>query len=289
MNPVVLDGQTLSNKICRELRDKCDMLKLDGIQPRLMIITSGQDEASQIYCKHKIKRCQEIGIQAEVKHFDFLTTHNLINAQITSNIPIIFQMPMTGNVELEHLPLIVKNPFVDVDGCIHPINTFKIFHGQTPPNYPCTAKGIMRLLSEYNIELEGKSVCVIGRSNIVGRPIVHMMEQANATVTLCHSKTPDQVMYKAIQNADIIVSAVGQPNTIKFDRANIVSCWNINWNEKIVIDAGINRDENGKLCGDIEPVIYNHCKMYTPVPGSVGPMTVAMLMENVLEYYENFC
>lgn len=282
--PIILDGKALADKICAELKDRADKQKAAGITPRLTIVTSGDDAASKIYVRNKIRRAEEIGIAVNVVHHDELLFDDATEAYDWH--PIIYQMPMTGDVSLHDLDLIVDYPRHDVDGFVSSENVAALATGNQPHNYPCTPKGIMRLLAEYAIPLEGKSACVIGRSNIVGRPVARMLEQVGATVTVCHSKTPEKVMYDAVQRADVVVCAVGRPGILNLDRANIVTSWNIDWSDKVLIDVGMNRDANGKLCGDIDPEIYRLCKAYTPVPGGVGPMTVAILMENVITHYD---
>lgn len=284
MTPIIMDGKAVADKICKELRDHCDMMRLDGIQPKLTIITSGDDNASKVYVRNKVRRCEEIGIEVDVRHYALLDALDVYLLCASVDNPMIIQEPITGkatHVDVSKHTL----PWYDVDG-FSEFNVSAVAMGFEPEYYPCTPKGIMRLLAEYAVPLEGKSVCIIGRSNIVGRPIARMMEQVGATVTLCHSKTPENVLYEAIKNADVVVSAVGKRNIISYNRANIVAHWNMDWSDKVIVDVGINRDENGKLCGDIGMDIKDCCKMYTPVPGGVGSMTVAMLMENVIEYYE---
>lgn len=281
--PIILNGKALADKICAELKDSADKQKAAGITPRLTIVTSGEDAASKVYVRNKIRRAEEIGIVVNVVHHDAMCFDDATEAYDWH--PIIYQMPITGDISLHDLDLIVDTPHHDVDGFVSSVNVAALAMGKKPCNYPCTPKGIMRLLAEYAIPLEGKSACVIGRSNIVGRPMARMLEQVGATVTVCHSKTPEKVMYDAVRRADVVVCAVGRPGVLSLDRANIVTSWNIDWSDKVLIDVGINRDDNGKLCGDIDPEIYRHCKAYTPVPGGIGPMTVAMLMENVIEYY----
>lgn len=284
---IEMNGKILSDKICKELRDRCDMMRLDGIQPKLTIVTSGNDNASQVYVRNKVKRCEEIGIEVDVRHFAPLDSLDIAMVCSTVCNPMIIQEPIVGKANHESVANYIV-PEYDVDGFSY-LNAGMLANGSQPHYYPCTPKGIIRLLGEYAVPLEGKSVCVIGRSNIVGRPIARMMEQVGATVTLCHSKTPENVLYEAIKNADVVVSAVGKRNIVSYNRANIVTCWKMDWSNKVIVDVGVNRDENGKLCGDIGMDIKDCCKMYTPVPRGVGPMTVAMLMENVIEYYEKFC
>lgn len=281
---IEMNGKILSDKICKELRDRCDMMRLDGIQPKLTIVTSGNDNASQVYVRNKVKCCEEIGIEVDIRHFTSLDSLDIAMLCSTVCNPMIIQEPIAGKANHESVANYIV-PEYDVDGFSY-LNAGMLANGSQPHYYPCTPKGIMRLLAEYAVPLEGKSVCVIGRSNIVGRPIARMMEQVGATVTLCHSKTPENVLYEAIKNADVVVSAVGKRNIVSYNRANIVTCWKMDWSNKVIVDVGMNRDENGKLCGDIGMDIKDCCKMYTPVPKGVGPMTVAMLMENVIEYYE---
>lgn len=281
---IEMNGKILSDKICKELRDRCDMLRLDGIQPKLTIVASGNDNASQVYVRNKVKRCEEIGIEIDIRHFASLD--NLDIAMLCSTIcnPMIIQEPIAGKANHDSVANYIV-PEYDVDGFSY-LNAGMLANGSQPHYYPCTPKGIMRLLAEYTVSLEGKSVCVIGRSNIVGRPIARMVEQVGATVTLCHSKTPESVLYEAIKNADVVVSAVGKRNIVSYNRANIVTCWKMDWSNKVIVDVGMNRDENGKLCGDFSEELKQKAAYYTPVVGGVGAMTVAMLMENVIEYYE---
>lgn len=278
--PVILDGKALADKICLDLKDRADKLKAAGITPRLTIVTSGDDAASKVYVRNKVRRAEEIGIEVSVDHYDELYFDDV--AELYDWHPIICQMPISGDVTLDDLGFIIDEARYDVDGFVCLENVARLASGQKPQNYPCTPKGIIRLLAEYAIPLAGKSVCIIGRSNIVGRPLARMMEQAGATVTLCHSKTPDGFLAEVLAAVDIIVSATGV-------RKMVSSCYQFPYlNEQVFVDVGMNRDENGKLCGDIDPEIFKHCYAYTPVPGGVGPMTVAMLMENVIECYERY-
>ena len=158
--------------------------------------------------------------------------------------------------------------------------------GEKPYHRPCTPSGVMRLLKEYNIPLEGKNALVIGRSNIVGRPMAMMLEHAGCTVTVAHSKTDSGLLPTLFSCADIVVSAVGKKNIVSL---NDLDDWDVEGlKSKIVIDVGMNRDENGKLCGDFSEELKQKAAYYTPTPGGTGPMTVAMLMQNVIEFYENY-
>ena len=156
--------------------------------------------------------------------------------------------------------------------------------GEKPCHCPCTPSGVMRLLEEYNIPLEGKNALVIGRSNIVGRPMAMMLEHAGCTVTVAHSKTAKDSLIENFVSADIVVSAVGKRNVV----SDVEFLSSKRLKDKVLIDVGMNRDENGKLCGDFSEELKQKVAYYTPVPGGVGAMTVAMLMQNVIEYYENY-
>lgn len=280
----ILDGKVLADKICTELKHRMDAVKENYLSatPSLVIVTSGDDAAGKVYVRNKVRRCEEIGIKADVRHFDAVTPQ-IVDQIAMENIPVIFQMPMTGTATMETLQSYQWSGY-DMDGFVDLNNVAKLSTGKQPMYYPCTPKGIMRLLAEYAISLEGKSVCILGRSNIVGRPLSWMMERVGATVTLCHSKTPEETLYRAIQMADVVVSATGVRNVISRDA--MLQYGEFDVSKKVFVDVGMNRDENGKLCGDIDPLMLEASAAYTPVPGGVGPMTVAMLMENVVEYYE---
>ena len=286
----ILDGKSTADRICAELKMRLDSIRHElaeqNEQPRLVIVTSGDDEASKVYVRNKVKRCEEIGIQPIIKHFDMLSIFDVYDLLDTYNMcPMIFQMPITGDVDLIDIRCAVEEDLRDVDGFVDGFNVAQLASGFKGEFLPCTPKGVMRLLREYDIDVDGKSVCIIGRSNIVGRPLLWMMEQEGATVTLCHSHTPERTLYQAVAAADIVVSATGVRKVIEMDKLLQYASWNAT--DKVFVDVGMNRDENGKLCGDIDPQILQAAAAYTPVPGGVGPMTVAMLMENVVQYYES--
>jgi len=282
-----LDGKALADRICGDLKDRCDVLRGNGITPRLTIVTTNSDPASFVYIRNKIRRCKEIGIEVDVQCFSTIGVAEIRKLYKEDAIikPIIFQMPLKTEyyVSLEKLRDLVS-PEADVDGFLNTRNIAAVASGRAPANYPCTPKGITRLLDEYQIPVEGENVCVIGRSNIVGRPLARILGQKNATVTLCHSKTNKDDLVIVLGAADIIVSATGNKDLFSFkylfghDREFLST--------KTIVDVGINYDEKGRLCGDFPAWAYEHCKAYTPVPGGVGPMTVAMLMENVILFYE---
>ena len=281
---IKMDGKALADKICLDLKARCDALKSRNINPVLTIVTSGEDSASKVYVRNKVKRCEEIGIKADVQHFDKLDCVGVDNIVGSIQNPIIVQEPITGGAT--HVYVAGKLfALYDVDGFSH-LNMALLATGEKPYHRPCTPSGVMRLLEEYNIPLEGKNVLVIGRSNIVGRPMAMMLEHAGCTVTVAHSKTDSGLLPTLFSCADIVVSAVGKKNIVAL---NDLDDWDMEGlKSKIVIDVGMNRDENGKLCGDFSEELKQKAAYYTPVPGGVGAMTVAMLMQNVIEFYENY-
>ncbi len=275
-----MDGKALADKICLDLKARCAKLIESGIHPTLTIVTTGDNSASKVYVRNKIKRCEEIGIKADVRHFDYLTEDKFFELHREVDNPIIVQEPITGEVDHEFVAEYL-NPVQDVDG-FSETNVACLAMGAKPYNYPCTPMGVMTLLEEYNIPVESKKVLVIGRSNIVGRPMAMMLEHEGATVTLAHSKTKN--MLSEFVSADIIVSATGRRNILNEDVAELLL--HDRMPEQVIIDIGMNRDENGKLCGDFSEDFKAKFKLWTPCPGSTGPMTVAMLMENTIAYYE---
>ena len=281
---IKMDGKALADKICLDLKARCDTLKSRNISPVLTIVTSGEDSASKVYVRNKVRRCEEIGIKADVRHYNKLDCVDVDNIEDSIQNPIIVQEPITGNATHAY---VAGKLFAldDVDGFSH-LNMALLATGEKPYHRPCTPSGVMRLLKEYNIPLEGKNALVIGRSNIVGRPMAMMLEHAGCTVTVAHSKTDSGLLPTLFSCADIVVSAVGKKNIVAL---NDLDDWDVEGlKSKIVIDVGMNRDENGKLCGDFSEELKQKAAYYTPTPGGTGPMTVAMLMQNVIEYYENY-
>lgn len=274
---MLLDGKQVSNEIKENLKNK---VKNYLIKPCLVVIQVGHDEASNVYIRSKEKACNEVGIY--FKHIFFEETvkeREIINKIIELNNDeyvhgILIQLPIPERFNTAKLiNLIHKNK--DVDG-LTDSNAGKLFKNQYQ-SIPCTPQGVMKLLEHYQIDLKGKKVTVIGKSNLVGKPLSMLLLDKGATVTICHSKTED--IKEHTINADIIVTAVGKRNILTEDMVK---------DGVIVIDVGINRDENGKLCGDVDfENISKKASYITPVPGGVGPMTVAMLLENVIKNYEN--
>ena len=279
---IKMDGKALADKICLDLKARCDVLKSRNINPVLTIVTSGEDSAGKVYVRNKVRRCEEIGIKADVRHYDYLNYAECDDIIYSVWNPIIVQEPIVGNVG--HFDVSSRiSSMMDVDGFTH-INMGLLATGEKPYHRPCTPSGVMRLLEEYNIPLEGKNALVIGRSNIVGRPMAMMLEHAGCTVTVAHSKTTKDSLIKNFVSADIVVSAVGKRNVVS--DAEFLPSKRLK--DKVLIDVGMNRDENGKLCGDFSEELKQKAAYYTPTPGGTGPMTVAMLMQNVIEFYENY-
>lgn len=280
-----MDGKALADKICFKLKERCNKLIELGIHPALVIVTTGDDAASKLYVRNKVKRCEEIGIVPVIKHYDYLTKADFLSLVSINKAPIIVQEPITGEIDHSYVAGIL-NPYQDVDGFTY-LNVGKLATGGKPYNYPCTPNGVMALLHEYGVEIEGKNALVIGRSNIVGRPMAMMLEHEGATVTIAHSKTKNLLGH--IFNADIVVSATGHRMTnIEQNVADVKKILGVSnpMIDKVIIDVGMNRDENGKLCGDFSEDFKAKFGLWSPTPGSTGPMTVAMLMENTIKFYE---
>lgn len=261
-----------------ELKDKIEELNKEGINPKLVVIHANQDEASNVYISKKRKMCEELGILEEEYDFD----ENVMQTDILELIEklnndktvhgILVQLPIYNHLGTPEI-LEAISPSKDVDG-FHPVNIGKIMQG-TGGIAPCTPKGVMTILDELGIELEGKNATVIGRSIIVGRPMGALLLNRGATVTTCHSKTKD--LKEHTKNADILVVAVGKPHLVTEDMVK---------EGAIVIDVGINRVD-GKLIGDVDTEnVAKKAKYITPVPGGVGLTTVYTLMENVIELAE---
>ena len=282
---IKMDGKALADKICLDLKARCDTLKSRNINPVLTIVTSGEDSASKVYVRNKVKRCEEIGIKADVRHYDYLTEQDFLDLNREVDNPIIVQEPITGEVDHDFVAEYL-NLVQDVDGFAD-YNVARLATGGKPYNYPCTPNGVIALLHEYGVEIEGKNALVIGRSNIVGRPMAMMLEHEGATVTIAHSKTKNLLGH--IFNADIVVSATGHRMTnIEQNVADVKKILGVSnpMADKIIIDVGMNRDENDKLCGDFSEDFKAKFGFYTPDIGGTGPMTVIMLMTNTIKFYE---
>lgn len=284
--PIILDGKRVANEIAEDLKKRCEILKANHIFPKLIIFTN-TDDASKVYVRNKVKRCEEIGIEAITypisKFEDFGVAANTYDFYET---PYILQEP-SNLTKFQNTVFVDQYYHTDVDG-FSASNLGKLFKNEEKDGLTyfkaCTPKGIITLLDYYNIFIESQKVVILGRSNIVGRPMAAMMLNRDATVSVCHSKTPRNIFDDEISTADIIISAVGKANML-----SDYSPWIYQYKfaNKILIDVGMNRDENDKLCGDFCKEALEHCYAYTPVPGGVGPMTVISLCENVIEFYEN--
>ena len=270
----IINGKELAKKIRQDLKEEVEGLKQKGITPKLAVIMVGNDSASAVYVRNKSKACNEIGIAFE----EFLLEENTTREQLLGLIKelnqredvhgILLQSPIPKHLDIREAFNAIDDK-KDVDG-FHPINVGKLAIGEDC-FISCTPAGVMKMLEEYKIEIQGKNAVVIGRSNIVGKPLAQCLLNKNATVTICHSKTKN--IAEIAKQADILVAALGKP---KFVTADMVK------DGAVVIDVGINRNENGKLVGDVDfENIEPKASYITPVPGGVGPMTIAMLMTNV--------
>lgn len=273
----IIDGKELAKKVRLELKDEVEKLKKDeNIHPKLAVIMVGSDPASQIYVRNKSKACDEIGIEFE----EFLLDENTTQKELLDLIDrlnenekvngILLQSPIPKNLDINEAFRRIS-PEKDVDG-FNPVNVGKLTLGQKG-FVSCTPFGVIKMLEEYNIDIEGKNAVVLGRSNIVGKPMSQCLLNKNATVTICHSKTKN--INDITKNADIIVAAIGKKEFVKGDMVK---------EGAVVIDVGINRGEDGKLKGDVDfEEVSKKASYITPVPGGVGPMTIAMLMTNVVK------
>lgn len=272
----ILDGKKLRDKIIENLKAKVDTFEE---KPTLVVILVGENPASKIYVNNKKKMAEKIGIHSEVINYPA----NITEAELLDKIEelnnnkkvtaILVQLPLPKHISKDNVMNKII-PSKDVDG-FTPYNFGKLFSGETPTVYPCTPKGILLLLDEYNIEIEWKHVVIVGRSNIVGKPLSQMMLNKNATVTICHSHTKN--LSQITKTADILVSAVGK-NIIEGEMLK-TDC--------VIVDVGIFKDENGKTRGDVDFESASKIASFiSPVPGGVGPMTIASLMLNTVELFE---
>ncbi|QIW55568.1 bifunctional methylenetetrahydrofolate dehydrogenase/methenyltetrahydrofolate cyclohydrolase [Pseudolactococcus raffinolactis] len=272
----LIDGKALADKMAVELKAKVDDLKSAGVTPGLVVILVGENPASQVYVRNKERRATAAGFNSEVIRLSEDTTETALLeliAQLNQDNKwhgILVQLPLPAHISEEKI-LLAIDPDKDVDG-FHPTNMGRLWSGN-PVMIPSTPAGIMVMLETYGVEVAGKNALVIGRSNIVGKPMAQMLLDQHATVTIAHSRT--QNLPELAKQADILVVAIGRGNfvTAEFVKPGAV-----------VIDVGMNRDDNGKLIGDVkfdevEPI----ASLVTPVPGGVGPMTITMLMEQTYE------
>lgn len=271
----IIDGKALAKSIREELKNEVNELKQNGIIPKLDVILVGENPASEVYVRNKAKACEDIGVDFELHRMgkettteDLLGLIDRLNEDESVN-GILLQHPCDADVdELKAFERI--NPLKDVDG-FNPMNVGRLNIGEECL-VSCTPYGVLRMLKSENIDIAGKNVVIVGRSNIVGKPMAALMLKENATVTICHSKTKELKNFTKL--ADILIVAIGKA---KFVTADMVK------DDAVVIDVGMNRVD-GKLCGDVDfEGIKDKTSYITPVPGGVGPMTIAMLMENLVK------
>ena len=272
----IIDGKLVSKQVRQRVKEETEKLKAKGITPGLAVIIVGDDPASQVYVKNKEKACDEVGFYSEKYALSENTTQEELNnlvKQLNNKKEIsgiLCQLPLPKHLDDKEVINLI-DPIKDVDA-FHPVNVGAIMIGDY--NFlPCTPAGVMELIHSTGVDVTGKKAVVIGRSNIVGKPMAMLLLHKHGTVTICHSRTVN--LKEICANADILVAAIGKA---KFVTADMVK------EGAVVIDVGMNRDENGKLCGDVDfENVKDKAEAITPVPGGVGPMTIAMLMKNTLK------
>ena len=292
----ILDGKLVRDQILAELKPRVEALRAKGRAPGLAVVLAGENAASEIYVRNKVKACQELGIFSE----KLTPAHSVTTAELLAVVEslnrreeidgILVQMPLPPQVDSKQV-LLAIDPLKDVDG-FHPYNVGNLVAGNPGPR-ACTPAGIMELLRRNGIETAGRRAVVVGRSDIVGKPMAMLLLHAHATVTICHSKTPD--LAAVCREADLLVAAIGRPALIRGDFVKAGA---------VVVDVGMNRlgsraeveqvfgssaakleefEKKGSLLiGDVHPLELEHASAYTPVPGGVGPLTIAMLMANTV-------
>lgn len=272
---IIIDGKLVAQEVKAKVSKKVKELQKNGITPGLAVIIIGNNQASRIYVNNKKKACAEVSIYSKEYALPDTTSQKELIELISklnnddSINGILVQLPLPNHIN-EKAVIEAIDPFKDVDA-FHEINVGKIMIGEYDL-LPCTPAGIIELLNSQNIEIEGKHCVVVGRSNIVGKPMAMLLLHRNGTVTICHSKTKN--LKKICKNADILIAAVGKAKFITSDMVK---------KGAVVIDVGMNKDENSKLCGDVDFDNVEKIASYiTPVPGGVGPMTIAMLMKNTV-------
>ena len=274
-----IDGNALSQQLRAEVANRTLALKAKGITPGLAVILVGDNSASQVYVRNKVKACQDSGLHSVLEKYDASLTEAALLARVESlnNDPsihgILVQLPLPAHIDAQKV-IEAISPLKDVDG-FHIASAGALMTGM-PGFWPCTPYGCIKMLDSIGYNLKGKHAVVIGRSNIVGKPMAMMLLQKNATVTICHSATPN--LKEMTLQADVIVAAVGKRNVLTADMVKPGA---------VVLDVGMNRNDEGKLCGDVDFAGVEQVASYiTPVPGGVGPMTITMLLVNTLEAAE---
>lgn len=276
----IIDGKALAQEIRNGLKLEVQELKEKGINPKLAVIMVGEDKASEVYVRNKSKACNELGIEFE----EFIKGNETTQKELIDLIDelnnredihgILLQSPIPKHLDIREAFNRIDSK-KDVDG-FNPINVGKLAIGEDC-FISCTPYGVIKMLEAYNIEIEGKRAVVIGRSNIVGKPVAQCLLNKNATVTICHSKTKN--IADVVKEADIVIAALGKPKFVTQDMVK---------DGAVVIDVGINRNSEGKLEGDVDfENVSKKASYITPVPGGVGPMTIAMLMNNVVKAAKN--
>lgn len=271
----IIDGKELSKKLKEQMKDRVAQMRQQGIVPKLVVVLVGNNSASEVYVRNKHKACGEVGIESEViKMPEETTQQELLDVVKGLNEDrtvdgILVQLPLPGQIN-EKVVLRSILPEKDVDG-FHPVNVGLLSIGDDC-YAPATPSGIIAMFKEYGIEIAGKHCVIIGRSNIVGKPMAALLLRHNATVTVCHSKT--QNLGELTRQADIVIVATGHRHTLTADMVK---------EGVVVIDVGMNRNELGKLCGDVDfDEVKEKASFITPVPGGVGPMTITELLENTI-------
>lgn len=275
----IIDGIALSKRLREDVTARAQALKARGITPGLAVVLVGENPASQVYVRNKVKGCQDCGFHSVLEKYDASMTEaellariNALNADPAIH-GILVQLPVPAHIDANKV-IEAISPLKDVDG-FHIASAGALVTGM-PGFWPCTPYGCMKMLESINYDLKGKHAVVIGRSNIVGKPMALMLLQKNATVTICHSATKDLKAFTL--QADVIVAAVGKRNVVTADMVKPGA---------VVLDVGMNRNDEGKLCGDVDYEGVRQVAGYiTPVPGGVGPMTITMLLVNTLEAAE---
>ena len=272
----IMDGKALSLKLKEQMKQRIAQLKQQGINPKLVVVLVGDNSASQVYVRNKHKSCGEVGIESEVITMPEQTTQQellevveRLNQDETVD-GILVQLPLPKQID-EKTVLRSILPEKDVDG-FHPVNVGLLSIGDEC-FAPATPSGIIAMFQEYGIDIAGKNCVVIGRSNIVGKPMAALLLKNNATVTICHSKTEDLASYPC--RADVVIVATGRRHTLTAEMVK---------EGAVVVDVGMNRNEQGKLCGDVDyEEVKEKASFITPVPGGVGPMTITELLENTIQ------
>jgi methylenetetrahydrofolate dehydrogenase (NADP+) / methenyltetrahydrofolate cyclohydrolase len=275
----IIDGVALSHKLRADVTARVQALKARGITPGLAVILVGDNPASQVYVRNKVKGCEDCGFHSVLEKYDASMSEAELLARIAalnadpSIHGILVQLPVPKHIDATKV-IEAISPLKDVDG-FHIASAGALMTGM-PGFWPCTPYGCMKMLESIHYDLRGKHAVVIGRSNIVGKPMAMMLLQKNATVTICHSATPDLKAFTL--QADVIVAAVGKRNVLTADMVKPGA---------VVLDVGMNRNDEGKLCGDVDFAgVSQVAGAITPVPGGVGPMTITMLLVNTLESAE---